>query len=39
MKEKILKLAEQYTPNAIWSIESKPKYLEKSVKKLKELSY
>ena len=37
--EKILKLAEQYTPDAVWSIESKPKYLEKSIKKLKELSY
>ena len=32
---KVLKLAEVYSPNAIWNIESKPEYLEKSVEFLK----
>lgn len=36
---KILKLAEEYTPNAIWNIECKVKYLEESIEKLKELKY
>lgn len=37
--EKALKLAEEYTPNAIWSIESKVKYLEESIDCLKKLGY
>lgn len=37
--EKTLKLAEEYTPDAIWSIESKVKYLEESVVYLKELGF
>ena len=37
--EKALKLAEEYTPNAIWSIESKVKYLEESIDYLKKLDY
>lgn len=36
---KILKIAEEYTPNAIWNIECKVKYLEESIEKLKELKY
>lgn len=36
---KILKLAEEYTPNAIWNIECKAKYLEESIEILKELKY
>lgn len=36
---KILKLTEQYTPNAIWNIECKVKYLEESVECLKNLGY
>lgn len=34
-----LELAEKYTPDAIWSIESKVKYLEASVECLKKLGY
>ena len=34
-----LELAEKYTPDAIWSIESKVKYLAKSVEFLKKLGY
>ena len=37
--EKTLKLAEEYTPNAIWSIESKVKFLEESVEVLRKLGY
>lgn len=37
--EKILKLAEEYTPNAIWNIESKVEYLKESVDCLKKLNY
>lgn len=37
--EKALKLAEEYTPNAIWSIESKVQYLEESIECLKKLGY
>lgn len=37
--KEILKLAENYTPDAIWSIESKVKYLEESVEYLKKLGY
>lgn len=36
---KILKLAEQYSPNAIWNIECKVEYLNESVKCLKKLGY
>ena len=36
---KILKLAEQYSPNAIWNIECKVEYLNESVKYLKKLGY
>lgn len=37
--KKALELAEIYTPNAIWSIESKPKHLEESIECLRELGY
>ena len=37
--EKVLKLAEEYTPNAIWNIESKVEYLKESVDCLKKLNY
>lgn len=37
--EKTLKLAEEYTPDAIWSIESKVEFLEESIKYLKILDY
>lgn len=36
---KILDLAEKYSPNAIWSIESKVEYLEESINCLKQLGY
>lgn len=36
---KVLELAEKYSPNAIWSIESKVKYLEESVECLKKMGY
>ena len=35
----VLKCAEKYSPNAIWSIECKVKYLEDSIITLKELGY
>ena len=37
--DNVLKLAEQYTPNAIWNVESKVEYLEDSVKCLRRLGY
>ena len=37
--ENILKLAEEYTPNAVWNIESKVEYLEESIECLKKLNY
>ena len=37
--ENVLKLAEKYTPNAIWNIESKSEYLKESVDCLKKLKY
>lgn len=37
--EKILRMAEEYTPKAIWNIESKPEYLQDSVDYLKKLKY
>ena len=37
--EKTLKLAEQYSPDAIWNIECKVEYLEESVETLKNLGY
>ena len=37
--QEVLKLAEEYSPDAIWSIESKVKYLEKSIECLKKLGY
>lgn len=37
--EKILKIAEEYTPNAVWNLEPKVEYLEESVKYLKDLNY
>ena len=37
--EEALKLSEKYTPDAIWSIESKVKYLEDSINCLRKLGY
>lgn len=37
--EKVLKIAEEYTPNAIWNIESKVEYLEESIEYLRKLKY
>ena len=37
--KKVLQLAEENCPRAIWSIETKTEYLEKSVKTLKEIGY
>ena len=37
--KEVLKLAEEYTPNAIWNIESKTEYLKESIECLKELNY
>ena len=37
--EKVLNLAEEYTPNAIWNVESKAEYLEESIEVLKRLNY
>lgn len=36
---KVLKLADKYSPNAIWNIECKIKYLEESINCLKDLGY
>ena len=37
--EKVLALAEEYTPNAIWNIECKVDFLKESVEYLKKLNY
>ena len=37
--EKVLTLAEEYTPNAIWNIECKVEFLKESVEYLKKLNY
>ena len=37
--EKVLELANTYSPNAIWAIESNPKYLSESVEFLKQKGY
>ena len=37
--EKVLSLAEEYTPNAIWNIECKVEFLKESVEYLKKLNY
>ena len=36
---KILKLAEEYSPDAIWNLECKPEFLEESIICLKEMGY